>query len=135
VPTKDFYHDTVIRALIRDGWTILKEQVRLTFNDRYMWIDLQAVKQSESRVILIEIKELDDVDSPIDALANALGKYLLYRMGLQSAGSQIPLYMAVSENSYNGILSSAIGVQTRNEFKIALLVFDPLQEVITRWIT
>jgi XisH protein len=135
MPAKDRHHDAVVRALKKDGWIITKEQVRLTYGDRYMWIDLRAEKQANQRVILIEVKELDDVNSPIDALASALGKYLLYRMGLKAAGADLPLYMAVTEAAYNGILSSDVGVQTINEFDIALLVFDPVQEVIIRWIT
>ncbi len=27
MPAKDFYHDTVIHALNKDGWTITREQV------------------------------------------------------------------------------------------------------------
>ena len=134
MPAKDRYHDTVKRALTKDGWTITSEQVRLTFGDRYFWIDLQAEKTSGQQVILVEVKELDDVASPVEALANAVGKYLLYRIGLAYTGQQIPLYMAVTEAAYAGILSATMGQQALNQFQISLLVFNPEQEEIVKWI-
>jgi hypothetical protein len=98
------------------------------------WIDMQAEKPLQQRIVLVEVKELDDVDSPIEALANAIGKYLLYRIGLRNADSDIPLYMAISEASYNGIMQDQIGQQAVAEFSISLLIFDPVQEIITQWI-
>jgi hypothetical protein len=79
LPAKDRYHDVVKRALIKDGWSVTGEQVRLTFGDRYLWIDMQAEKPDQ-RIILVEVKELDEVDSPVEALANAVGKYLLVNL-------------------------------------------------------
>jgi hypothetical protein len=39
MPAKDSAHDGVKRALVKDGWAITDEQVRILANDRYMWID------------------------------------------------------------------------------------------------
>jgi hypothetical protein len=133
LPAKDRYHDTVKRALTKDGWRVTAEQVRLTFGDRYFWIDIQA-ENLEQRIILIEVKELDDVDSPVEALAEAVGKYLLYRLGLAYTQQNIPLFLAVTEASYTGILSAKMGQAALNQFQISLVIFDPEQEVITKWI-
>ena len=134
MPAKDRYHDAVKHALVKDGWVVTAEQVRLTFGDRYFWIDMQAEKSADERVILIEVKELDDVDSPVEALANAVGKYLLYRLGLDYTQQNIPLYLAVTEASHTGILNATIGQQALGQFQISLLVFDPKQEVVVKWI-
>ncbi|MBL8163477.1 MAG: fatty-acid synthase [Anaerolineae bacterium] len=134
MPAEDRYHYTVKRALIKDGWRITREQVRISFEDKKLWVDMQAERADAQQIILIEVKELDDVSSPIEALANALGKYLLYRMGLRNAESSIPLYMAITEAAYNGIMQSSIGQQAIQEFNLFLLIFDPNQEKVTRWI-
>lgn len=134
MPAKDRYHDTVKRALIKDGWSVTAEQVRLTFGDRYLWIDMQAEKLDQQRIILVEVKELDDVDSPVEALASAVGKYLLYRLGISYTQQSIPLFLAVTEASYAGILSTTMGQSVLNQTRISLLLFDPEQEAIVKWI-
>jgi hypothetical protein len=44
MPNKDHYHDTVIRALGKDGWTITAEQYFVAVGKRRIWIDIEAAK-------------------------------------------------------------------------------------------
>jgi hypothetical protein len=134
MPAKDRYHDTVKRALIKDGWTIEDEQFALTVDQRNLWIDLQASKGEPRLIILVEVKELAEVDSAVEALANALGKIQLYRLALNIADLTFPLFLAVSQASYSGILSETIGRRALDNEKIPLLVFDPELEEIVTWI-
>ena len=134
MPAKDRYHDAVKRALIKDGWTIEDEQFTLTVDKRNLWIDLQASKGEPQLIILIEVKELADVDSAIEALANALGKYELYRLALQVSNLDYPLYVAVTKQSYDGILSERIGTLVLGHAQIPLIVFDAETEEIIKWI-
>jgi hypothetical protein len=134
MPAKDRYHETVKRALLKAGWTISREQVRLSFGTHNLWVDIQAESLEGQRVILVEVKELYDVPSPVEALAKAIGKYLLYRVGLSLVGNDTPLYLAITEDAYNGIMAAEIGQHATSEFNISLLVFDPQSEEITRWL-
>jgi Holliday junction resolvase-like predicted endonuclease len=77
MPAKDRHHDTVRRALRKDGWQITREQVRITFEDKNLWIDIQAEHPDQERIVLIEVKELEQVSSPVEALACAIGKVLV----------------------------------------------------------
>ncbi|MBC7812419.1 MAG: xisH family protein [Burkholderiales bacterium] len=52
MPAKDRYHDTVKRALIKEGWLITDEQVTLIVDKRYLWVDLTVSKVSTGFVIL-----------------------------------------------------------------------------------
>jgi hypothetical protein len=74
---KDYYHDTVVRALIKDGWTIRKEQFFVNFPGRRLWIDIQAVKEVDNRNILVEVKGFENNPSPIEYLASVIGKYVM----------------------------------------------------------
>lgn len=134
MPAKDYYHDVVVRALINDGWTITDEQVKIIVEDRNLFIDIEATKPTEGRIILVEVKELEHVLSPIEALAAAIGKYFIYRTALDDAGLATPLYLAVSNQSYTGILSEKIGILSLEQGKTSVLVFDPEQEEIIKWI-
>ena len=133
MPAKDHYHDAVIRALVKDGWTIIGEQVKVIVEDRNLFIDIEASRESDNQMALIEVKELDAVSSPIDALASAVGKYFLYRVALKDAGVTTPLYLAVSEAAYQGILREKIGQLSVQEGNISLIVFDPDREEILKW--
>ena len=134
MPAKDNYHDTVVRALIKDGWAITDEQVKIIIEDRNLFIDIEAAKPSENRIILVEVKELELVSSPIDALAAAVGKYFLYRTALNDVGLTTPLFLAVSNRSYAGILSEKIGILSLEQGNISVLVFDPEREEVVQWI-
>jgi len=134
LPVKDHDHHTVIRALVKDGWTITGEQVKLIVEDRYLFIDIEATQSSSRSVVLIEVKQLAEATSLVEVLANAVGKYLLYRWALDESGASTPLYLAVSQTAYKGILSEKIGMLAIEQGKIALLVFDPEREEIVQWI-
>ena len=133
-PAKDRYHDTVIHALQKAGWTLITEQVAIIVNDRRLWIDIRASKQTENMAILIEVKGFEGMPSPIEYLANATGKYAMYRAALDYLKMDLPLYMAVPDAAYRGILSEEIGKQTLKHNKVRLIVFDPKHEEIITWI-
>jgi len=134
VPAKDRYHDTVIHALAKAGWQITAEQVAVIIEKRRLWIDLRAQNEAEQTVILVEIKGFENTPSPIEYLANATGKYVLYRAALDYLKIPLPLIMAVPEAAYRGILSEEIGKQTLQRNKVRLMVFSPEHEEIIQWI-
>jgi len=134
VPAKDRYQDTVIRALQKAGWPLITEQIAIIVEDRRLWIDIRARKEAEDLAILIEVKGFEGMPSPIEYLANATGKYAMYRATLDYLQIEMPLYMAVPEAAYRGILSEEIGKQTLKHNNVRLLVFDPEREEIVRWI-
>ncbi len=134
MPVKDRYHDTVVRALSKDGWTVTGEQVRLRILGRRLWVDIRAVKADKSVSILVEVKGFENAPSPVEYLASAVGKYVLYASILNDLKSDERLYLAVPELAYNGILSEKIGQSVINRAEIRLIVFDPEGEEIVKWI-
>jgi hypothetical protein len=134
LPAKDTYHDTVVRALEKDGWRITAQQVRLTVSRRKLWVDIEATRQDLTLTILIEVKGLDAHASKIEALASAAGKYLVYNAILEWAEDERILYLAVPQTAYDGILNEQIGLIVRQKAELKLIVFDPLEERIIEWI-
>jgi hypothetical protein len=78
MPAKDIYHEVVKNALIKDGWTITDDPLKLTIGSRSLYVDLGAEKliaaQKDSQRIAVEIKSFIS-PSPINDLENALGQY------------------------------------------------------------
>ena len=134
MPAKDRYHDTVKRALIKDGWNIVHEQYFIKYDARHLWIDIQAEQATDQQIVLIEIKGFEDVASPIQYLEATLGQYLLYQAVIEALEISIPIFLAVPINAYNGFLSQAISQVGLRKAEVKLLVFDPVEEEIVQWI-
>lgn len=91
MPAKDRYHDTVRYAVVNAGWQITAQQVAVIVENRRLWIDLQAESATQGIAILVEIKGFENTPSPVEYLANATGKYALYRAVLDSLKIPLPL--------------------------------------------
>lgn len=76
MPAKDFYHDTVKTALIKDGWDITNDPLKFKGGGRSFYIDLGAKKllaaEKQGRKIAVEIKSFL-TSSPVSELEKALG--------------------------------------------------------------
>lgn len=134
MPAKDRYHNHVVCALRKDGWKITSEQYALILDERRVWVDIRTEKASGNRIILIEVKGFENMPSPVDYLAATVGQYIVYQATLDYLESDDPLYLAVPEAAYNGILSETIGQQVIHKAAIRLMVFDPKREEIVRWL-
>lgn len=132
MPAKDRYHDAVKHALIKEGWTIDGEQVAFITLDRQIVIDLQVSKQTQGQIILVEVKGFER--SPIEQLAVAIGKLQIYRFVLDDLRKNVPLWLAVPDFAYQGILTEKMGLVLREQNRIDLLVFSPDREEIVEWI-
>jgi hypothetical protein len=79
MPAKDLYYETVKMALIKDGWTITNDPLKLQWGLRELFVDLGAKKilaaQKGEQLIAVEIKSFISA-SPIADLENALGQYI-----------------------------------------------------------
>jgi hypothetical protein len=134
MPAKDIYHDAVVRALRKEGWVILNEQYTLALDKRRLWIDIRAGNENIRRVILVEVKSFYQVASPVEAMASAIGKYLLYRAIMTIKGIQEELYLAIPKHAYDGIFSEKVGEALLNQVQVRLIVFDTAKEEISQWI-
>lgn len=134
MPAKDRHHDAVVRALKKAGWAILAEQIALSMPARRLWIDIRAQKASQSAAILVEVKGFENMASPVAYLADAIGQCVLYQAILEYARITDQLYMAVPAEAFQGILGEEIGRQAMRKAQIRVIVFDPEQEEIVRWI-
>lgn len=133
MPAKDRLHDTVVRALQKEGWST-KDQIEIVIRKRRLWIDIRAIHANQTYMVLLEVKGFERMPSPIEYLALAVGKYVLYRAALERSSVTHPLYMAVPLSAYRGILSEPIGQVIRKREAIKLMVFDPETEEIVQWI-
>ena len=137
MPAKDIYHDTVKNALVKDGWTITDDPLKLTIGSRSLYVDLGAEKliaaQKDSQKIAVEIKSFLS-PSPINDLESALGQYILYQDILKSTDTERVLYLAIREEVYNDLFAEPIGQLLLNNQRIKLITFNPDIQELVGWI-
>lgn len=134
MPAKDRYHDVVKHALTKAGWVIDTEQLAIIIENRRLWIDLRASKSDQQMIILVEVKGFENMASPVEYLADTAGQHELYRSVLDYLIVDLPLYLAVPESAYNGILAEAVGQLLLGRIGARLIVFDPEREEVVQWI-
>ncbi len=138
MPAKDIYHEIVKNALIKDGWTITDDPLKLTIGSRSLYVDLGAKQllaaQKEEQKIAVEIKSFIS-PSPINDLENALGQYILYQNILQSTEPERILYLAIRAEIYNDLFTEPIGQLLLNNQQIKLIVFNSKAQELVQWIT
>jgi hypothetical protein len=136
MPARDQLHEHVRTALVRDGWTITHDPLRLRWRKRDVYVDLGAerfIAAEKGPVrIAVEVKSFTG-PSPIDALEKALGQFTLYHDILERVEPDRELYLAVSDATYADIFEDAMGELLLDNRRIKLLVFNSETEVIERW--
>ena len=137
MPAKDFYHNTVKLALIKDGWTITDDPFKLEVDRRDLFIDFGAEKlliaQRANQKIAVEVKSFIS-PSPVNDLEQALGQYLLYEDLLRISHPDRILYLAVREAVYNSFFQEKIVQIVLESRHLKLVIFNETQEEIIQWL-
>lgn len=138
MPAKNVYHDAVVAALVADGWTITDDPLYLTVEDRKLFVDLGAERNTlaaerDDEKIAVEVQSFAG-GSPVRDFQEALGQYAMYRVILARQQPDRPLFLAVPQVVYDGILSEQLGRIIVADLNIRVLVFDPTRREVVRWI-
>ena len=137
MPAKDIYHDTVKRALQKDGWIITHDPFPLQIGRKRLSADLGAERlinaEKGTQKIVVEVKSFVG-RSDVKDLEQALGQYILYREVLNEMRIDRSLYLAISQPTFNSVFTIELGqVLLKNQI-IKLIVFDDKSEAIVQWI-
>lgn len=134
---RDDLHGVVRVALERDGWRITHDPLLLQGGSHNLYVDLGAerilaAERGEQR-IAVEIKGFTG-RSEITELERALGQYVLYETLLRKSHPGRSLVLAVPAAVYESLLSSELGRTLQEAFPLRLMVFDPIEEEVRRWV-
>jgi len=105
---KDIIHDSVKKALIKDGWIITHDPLFVRIKGVQMYIDLGAEKfigaEKDGQKIAVEIKSFQGTSAIVEFHA-ALGQYLNYQQALEDQEPDRLVYMAISFDTYDNFFS------------------------------
>ncbi len=137
MPARDTYHDSIKNALIKDGWTITHDPLRLQWGVKDMYVDLGAEKivaaEKAGRQIAVEVKSFGGA-SEINDIQNALGQYMVYRSVMARTEPDRTLYLAIHKEVFLDVFEEPLGHLLRDDYQVLLIVFDEQAEVILKWI-
>lgn len=135
---KDLFHDAVKKGLEKEQWIITDDPLSLKFGDTRIYIDLGAEKllaaEKGTEKIAVEIKTFAS-DSVIFDFHVALGQFLNYQVVLENKDPSRQLYLAVPEEVYNTFFQSLLAKSVVQKYQIRLMVYDPENEVIVKWLS
>ena len=136
MPRRDSYHSIVRTALIKDGWTITDDPLRVGEKVR-LYADLGAEKfiiaDRKTEKIAVEIKVFGGI-SPITELQKSVGQYLLYRSLLNKQEPDRKVFLAISNDTYKSLFCEPEIADYIAELSINILVFSLDTEEIEQWI-
>ncbi|MEG3935549.1 element excision factor XisH family protein [Microcoleus sp. T3_B1] len=136
MPAKDIYHNVVKNALIKDGWRITHDPLRLKWGIKDMYVDLGAERilsaEKAGQKIAVEVKSFVGA-SDMNDLENALGQYLVYRSVIARTEPDRKLYLAITKSVFSELLSEPLGQIIRADYQVCLIVFAEQNEEIVQW--
>jgi hypothetical protein len=137
MPAKDIFHNNVKNALIKDGWNITHDPLKLQWGNKDLYVDLGAEKliaaQKGNQKIAVEIKSFVG-NSQVADLEQALGQYTLYLDIIEETEPERILYLAIRDTTFEDIFIEPIGQILLNKKRLKLIVFDAKREEINQWI-
>ena len=137
MPALDRYHESVRKALVKEGWTITDDPLQLVVGKRTLSVD-QGVERSllgaerDSQRIAVEIKTFGGA-SPVADLQQAMGQFLMYKSILSLVEPERALFLAVSEDVRDSILTEELGLLMLEKFIDRLFYFSAEREEIVEW--
>lgn len=135
---RDQLHTNVKEALLKEGWNITHDPLRIPIDGTYMEVDMagEIVFGAERRgeKIAIEVKSFLK-KSFMTNFHEAMGQYLDYKSALEDFDPQRIVYLALPIYAYNNGIFQGRFIQKRLKEEAAkLIIFDPIKNEIVQWI-
>jgi hypothetical protein len=122
---------------VSDGWAITHDRLALRVGAKDMFIDLGAERfvgaEKAGRKIAVEIKSFLGA-SEVRELELTLGQAVLYGDALARLDPDRTLYVAVRAQVFHDLFEEPIGQMVLANGRLRLIVFDPEQRKVIRWI-
>ncbi len=133
---RDFYHQKVKNALIKDGWLITHDPYKIKIEEVQYEIDLAGEiigAEKQEQLIAVEIKSFMG-QSTINEFHKAIGQLVDYTVALEELDPERHLFLAVPNGIYNSFFQKQIIQKTLARIRGKMIVYDAVAETIEKWI-
>jgi hypothetical protein len=133
---RDIYHDCVRNALVKDGWTITDDPLRLKWDGKNTLIDLGAERvlaaEKGTRKIAVEVKSFAS-PSVMDDVHRAVGQYIVYQSALLETEPERELFLAVPQTTLEEVFRQPNASAMVKRHEIRVIGYDAEKEEIASW--
>lgn len=137
IPARDNIHAAVRNALVKDGWTVTHDPLRLRFEQQDLYVDLGAERllgaEKGTRKIAVEIKTFLSPSEMAD-LQQAAGQFALYRLVLERIEPERELYLAVPQDVAGRVFRRTVGRLFVESRQIKVIGVNIESEEVAEWI-
>ena len=135
---RDTFHNAVRAALENEQWIITDDPLEIVTDVSTLEVDLGAEQnllaaEQDGLKIAVEIKSFVSA-SLISEWHTALGQFINYRDALADSQPDRKLYLAVPVATYNSFFQSQFIQQSVQRHKVALIVYNPVQQELVQWL-
>lgn len=135
---RDLFHLNFREALIKEGWKITHDPLRIPIEVSYLEIDIAAefilAAEKGEEKIAVEIKSFLN-KSFLNNFHEAMGQYLDYKSALEDFDQHRIVFLALSVDTFNHRVFQSKFIQKRlKEEEAKLIIFDPIINEIIKWI-
>ena len=134
---RDLFHEAVKKALQKEQWVITDDPLKFKFGDVNFQVDLGAEKivaaERLGEKIAVEIKSFLN-PSAITDFYSAMGQFLSYRLAIEANEPSRTLYLAVPLDVYQTFFQLEFTQTAVQRYQILLVVYNPVNEEIVKWI-
>ena len=135
---RDRLHNNVKEALLKEGWIITHDPLRIPIDGTYLEVDMAGEivfgAERDGKKIAIEVKSFLK-KSFMTNFHEAMGQYLDYKSALEDFDPHRVVFLALPLYAFNNIIFQGRFIQKRiKEEQAKLIIFDPIKNEITQWI-
>ncbi len=135
---RDLFHQNVREALLKEGWHITDDPLRVPIDGSHLEIDLAAEivfgAERGDEKIAVEVKSFLS-KSFMNNFHEAMGQYLDYRSALEDFDNERTVYLALPTHAYHHTVFQGRFIQKRlREENAQLIIFEPVKNEIIQWI-
>jgi XisH protein len=135
---RDRFHFCVKKALQKEQWIVTDDPLKLEVGGVKFEIDLGAEcligAEKDNQKIAVEVKSFLE-ESSVNAYHAALGQFLNYKLALELSDPDRVLYLAVPVAIHESFFDREFLQASVQRHQVRLIVYDPIQEEIVRWIS
>ena len=134
---KDFYHNNVKEALIKDGWVITHDPYTVKVDEVGYEIDFGAepliAAEKEEKRIAVEVKSFVG-PSAINEFHRAVGQFNDYYVVLEDQEPERVLFLAIPNDVWNRFFQKPIIQKSLKRIDAKIVVYNPVTNEIISWI-
>ena len=132
----DACEEQILRALQKDGWTIVTKPFAIRTNNHTVYADcLLERKQTgqNEQVIILEVKCFSNSQADLQEFYIAVGQYQFYRAAVAANQSKTAVFLAIPNQAYIRLTrDNAVNIAIK-QGSIKLVVIDIVIEEVVAW--